>query len=248
MDTSLHTIAQRVDGSGAPIVIVHGAMDRSTSFGRVVRRLRDLTVIRYDRRGYGSSAPGTAVSLDQHVADLISVIGHEPALVLGHSIGGVIAIMAAERHPERVVGVLAYEPPTPWLDWWPADPDTDPRRTPEDEAERFMRKMVGERIWNRLPERTRRARRNEGPAFEADVASIAGPHPPFDPSRVMQPTVCAAGSEATWWHRRGAEELAGALGDAHFTEVAGAGHGVHLTDPGALADLTRGLHTCIPAG
>lgn len=228
--------------------MVHGAMDRSTSFGRVARRLRDLTVVRYDRRGYGSSAPGSAVSLDQHVADLVAVIGTESALVLGHSIGGVIGLMAAERHPELVRAVVAYEPPTPWREWWPTDPDADPGRSPEDEAERFMRKMVGERIWARLPERTRQARRSEGPAFIGDVASIAGPDIPFDPARVSQPVICGAGSEATWWHRRAAEELADVLGDGTFVEVRGAGHGVHLTDPGALADLTRGLHRRISAG
>ena len=47
----------------APLVVfVHGSMDRSTSFSKVVRRLRDLHTVVYDRRGYaGSSDVGASV-------------------------------------------------------------------------------------------------------------------------------------------------------------------------------------------
>lgn len=229
-------------------MVVHGAMDRSSSFGRVAKRLGDLTVVRYDRRGYGQSAPGSAVSIDQHVEDLIEVIGDRPSLLLGHSIGGVIALMAAERHPGLLTGVLAHEPPTPWVSWWPTDPHADDGGSAADHAERFMIAMVGERTWNRLPLRTREARRAEGPALRGDVASVAGPGSPFDPDAVRLPVLCTAGSEGTWWHRRGAEELASLIEGAEFTEIPGAGHGVHLTHPGALADLTRGLHRRASAG
>ena len=248
MPTDLHRVVQTAEGTGFPIVIVHGAMDRSSSFGRVARRLRDLTVVRYDRRGYGSSEPGSVVSIDQHVDDLVSVIDGRSAVVLGHSIGGVIALMVAERRPDLVRAVVAHEPPTPWVSWWPTDPDADDTRSPEDEAERFMRSMVGERIWNRLPERTREARRSEGPAFRGDVDSVAGPDSPFDPGAIDQPVICSAGSDANWWHRRGAEELASSLDGGELRVIEGAGHGVHLTHPAALADLTRALHRSVSAG
>lgn len=241
-------VGSSLERAGVLIVVVHGAMDRSSSFGRVARRLRDLPVIRYDRRGYGSSEPGTVVPIDGHVDDLLAVIGERPALVLGHSIGGVIALMAAERRPDLVLAVLAHEPPTPWMPWWPDDPEADDDRSPEDEAERFMRSMVGERIWNRLPERTRQARRSEGPALRSDVESVAGPGAPFDAGAIEQPVICSAGSEGTWWHRQGAEEVAASMDTARFTVIEGAGHGVHLTDPAALADLTRDLHELVSAG
>ena len=37
-----------------------------------------------------------------------------------------------------------------------------------------MRGMVGDAVWERLPERTRRERRSEGPALLADLATIRG--------------------------------------------------------------------------
>ena len=41
----------------APLVVfVHGSLDRAASFSKVVRRLRDLHTVVYDRRGYASSS------------------------------------------------------------------------------------------------------------------------------------------------------------------------------------------------
>jgi pimeloyl-ACP methyl ester carboxylesterase len=39
----------------AVVVLVHGSMDRATSFRRVMRHLPEVTVVAYDRRGYGGS-------------------------------------------------------------------------------------------------------------------------------------------------------------------------------------------------
>ena len=70
---------------GDPVVVlVHGSLDRSTSFTRVLRRLEDLHTIVYDRRGYHGSrqAVPLATSLDDHVDDLLAVIGGRPAVVV----------------------------------------------------------------------------------------------------------------------------------------------------------------------
>lgn len=74
----LHVVRQSGDGSVPPVVLVHGGMDRSTSFGRVARQLSDVPLTRYDRRGYGRSSAGSAPSLADHVDDLIEVIGDTP--------------------------------------------------------------------------------------------------------------------------------------------------------------------------
>ncbi|MHB1788094.1 MAG: alpha/beta fold hydrolase [Acidimicrobiales bacterium] len=116
------SVTERLSGSGkgTPVVVlVHGALDRAASFARVRRRLVDLPVVTYDRRGYHRSrrdGEAPAVITD-HVEDLLEVIGGRPAVVVGHSLGGVLALMAACRPggPDPVVSVAAYEPPLPWL-------------------------------------------------------------------------------------------------------------------------------------
>jgi len=234
----LHVVERPGDRSEPRVVVVHGAMDRSSSFGRVARRLEEVPLVLYDRRGYGRSrrlAPG---DLPRQVDDLLAVIGDRPAVVFGHSVGGVVALVAAARRPDLVAALLVYEPPTPWVPWWPRS-DRPPPPDPADHAEAFMRGAVGDRIWERLGAGIRADRRAEGLALRADLAAMEVASSPFDPSAVRAPTLVAAGETTSWWHRRAAEELADHLPDARFVELPATGHGGHLATPSAVADLVR---------
>ena len=86
--------------------------------------------------------------------------------MFGHSYGGNVALALADRHPALVRAVGVYETPLPWLDWWPDDDRRRRRRAdgdddPAEAAERFMRRMVGDEKWARLPARD--TRRPGGP-------------------------------------------------------------------------------------
>lgn len=233
-----------------PVVLVHGTMDRATSLAKVARRLPDLFVIRYDRRGYGDSrlAPdGTAVPLaatiDEQVADLLDVIGASPSVVVGHSMGGTIALAAAARHPDLVIAVGSYESPRPWVDWWPsASPGGrvvgDAEVDPETAAERFMRRMVGDTRWERLPASSRATRRAEGPALVADMVSIRS-EVAYEGPDVAVPVVAARGGLSTDHHARAAEEIAAQVPDGELVVVEGARHGAHLTHPDEFAGFVR---------
>ncbi len=235
----LHVVRYGEPDGRPPVVVVHGGLDRASSFGRVARQLADVPVVMYDRRGYGRSLAAGPAPIDVHVDDLLRVIGDGPAVVFGHSVGGVIAMLASRRRPDLVAALLAYEPPLPWLDWWPRRSRPRSAMDPGDEAERFMRQMVGDRIWERLPARTRAERRAEGPALLADLASVHGSVPLFDPASVAVPLLVAVGSETSWWHRRAAEELAATVRGAELAVLAGADHGAHLSEPAAVAALVR---------
>src|SRR5207302_1304119 len=54
-----------------------------------------------------------------HAADCLDVLGERTGVIVGHSIGGVVALAAAQLAPERVVAVGAYEAPMSWQPWWP---------------------------------------------------------------------------------------------------------------------------------
>ncbi|MGH9271369.1 MAG: alpha/beta fold hydrolase, partial [Ilumatobacteraceae bacterium] len=113
--------AEEAGPDGAPlIVLVHGSMDRSAGLLKLSRRLDEVhRVVRYDRRGYGRSAPHAGpFRMDEQVADLVSLLDGRPATVFGHSYGGDVALALADRHPELVPAVGIYEAPLPWLDWW----------------------------------------------------------------------------------------------------------------------------------
>ena len=245
-----------VEGTGPLIVLVHGTMDRSSSFARVVRHLDGYRVARYDRRGYGRSLElGPPASFVDQVDDLLDVVasaGDGPAVVAGHSYGGTVGLAAAQRRPDVVAGVVAYEAPMPWREWWPtasagAQAIAD-GADPADAAERFMRRMVGDRRWERLPPSTRAARRAEGPTLVAEMAHTRPPHPPaFDPAEVRVPVVAAHGTDGAPHHHRTTEALAEEVPDGELVVVDGAGHGIHLTHPERFAALAAGLRARIGA-
>ena len=239
-------VAEHPGPAGSPrVVFVHGSLDRSTAFLRTIRLLDDVTTVRYDRRGYGKSVEaGVCATFAEQVDDLAGIVRDEPSVLFGHSLGGVVALAFAARHPELAPAVVAYESPMAWLPWWSsasagAAALTSPGEA-ADAAERFMRRMVGDERWEELPQRTRDQRRAEGPALVAELRSIRPPAPPpYDPSELEVPVLAAHGSESRPHHQRTARVLAESapLGELHVVD--GASHGVHLTHPGAVADLVR---------
>lgn len=216
-------------------------MDRSSSFARLSRRLSHRCVVRYDRRGYGRSvALGPPGSFAAQIADLRDVIGDEPAVVVGHSYGGTVALGTAAAHPDAVCGIVLYESPIPWQPWWPtrsagAAAAAD-GTSPEDAAELFMQRVVGEDRWRRLPPSTRAARRAEGPTMVAELRHLRSDDPPFALGDVTVPVLAGHGTEGAAHHARAARTVAEGVAQGRGFVVDGAGHGVHLSHPGVLAD------------
>jgi pimeloyl-ACP methyl ester carboxylesterase len=229
-------------GTGPLVVLIHGAMDRSGGMLRTRRLLQhEFRVIRYDRRGYGRSK-GAAPSPDfsVQVSDLVDVLDGRPAVIGGHSFGGVIGLALAERSPDLVRAVLAYEAPLIWQPWWPGAGSSMPDESPENAAEWFLRRMIGDDMWERLPRSVRADRRAEGRALLADLQSVRPPAPsPYTPERITVPVVAAYGSAGRPHHRQAAEELARRAPHASLVVVPGANHGVHLSMPEAFGGLVR---------
>lgn len=229
-------------GEGRLVVLVHGAMDRATSFIRLTAKLRDWTVVAYDRRGYGSSSHlGPPEDFDVQVADLVEVLAGRTAVAFGHSLGGDVVLATISRHPGLISSALVWEPPQPWLPFWPAESASrggGSHLTPEERAEWFMRRMVGDRIWERLPSATRAQRRAEGRTLEAEMRSLGGGRL-FEPTRVTVPVTVGRGGASRVHQRRASRELAASLPAGDLAEIAEAGHGAHLSHPSEVADLIR---------
>ena len=223
-------------------MLVHGSMDRSAAFARVVGDLRDLHTVRYDRRGYGRSTGLGAPDLPGHTDDLLAVIGDRPAVVVGHSIGGVIGLMAAQRAPEVVRAVGAYEPPMPWVDWWPrrsAGAVAWEANDPADAAEAFLRRMIGDDRWQGLPAGTRADRRAEGVALLAELAS-ARSQPAYDLHSITVPVRIARGTAGAEHHREATRTLSDVLGSEPFL-IEGAQHGGHVSHHAEFAAFVRSV-------
>jgi pimeloyl-ACP methyl ester carboxylesterase len=223
------------------VVLVHGTLDRATSFARVRRHLADLDTVAYDRRGYASRVGEPTGTLDDHVDDLLAVLDGRPAVVAGHSYGADVALAAAVRRPDLVVGMVSYEAPMPWQPWWPdhtAGSAAVHAAGSEAAAEAFMRRMIGDERWERLPNRTKAARRAEGGAVVAELRSIRD-RAPFDLTDVHVPVVVGVGTASAPHQRAAAPIVAELLPHATLVEIEGAGHGAHLSHPAEFAALVR---------
>ena len=231
------------DASSEPranVVLVHGALDRSMAFRGVLQRLYAYDVTVYDRRGYGAAVGLTsATSIDDHVADLISVLDDTPSVVIGHSMGGAIAMLAAVARPDLVQALGVFEAPLPGIRL-PTDEAPASVSVPEDPEHlvRWMyRRVVGESAFDRMDPRAQRALVDEAPALRADLESMHDGVEPLDPAAIVAPTVVGYGTESAPRHIARAEWLAEQLPEATLFEASGAQHGCHRSHPELFASF-----------
>lgn len=102
-------------GAGPRVVLaVHGLTANHRHFQALAEQLGDdVTLIAPDLRGRGrsNSVAGTS-SMPVHADDLARVLDHvgvDRALVIGHSMGAFVAVVAAARHCERVAGLVLVD-------------------------------------------------------------------------------------------------------------------------------------------
>ena len=232
------------DPHGDVLLCIHGTLDRGLSFRRIARRLSDLDVVAYDRRGYQESRSlGAAPTLRAHLDDvahfLETIDERRRVFIFGHSFGGVIALAAALEHPERISGVIAYEPPLPWM-----VEGLHPHRGVEldedasEEAERFFRRIVSDAAWERLSEEERDDRRADGAALIGDLR-IVRMETPFTESQLGElavPLSMIIGTSSHLSHTAVTAPLAvAAAPHGQLVTIEDAGHGAHLSHPDALA-------------
>jgi pimeloyl-ACP methyl ester carboxylesterase len=101
-----HRVTYRTAGRGPVLVLLHGITGSSQTWEHVAPLLSArFTLIAPDLLGHGQSAtPRGDYSLGAHasgVRDLLTALGHERVTVIGHSLGGGIAMQFAYQFPER---------------------------------------------------------------------------------------------------------------------------------------------------
>jgi pimeloyl-ACP methyl ester carboxylesterase len=107
-ELSLHgdRISYRTAGRGPALLLLHGVANSSETWERVAPRLAErFTLIAPDLLGHGqSAAPRGDYSLGAHASgarDVLSALGIDRVTVVGHSLGGGIAMQFAYQFPER---------------------------------------------------------------------------------------------------------------------------------------------------
>jgi pimeloyl-ACP methyl ester carboxylesterase len=122
--------------------------------------------------------------------------------------------------------------------WWPGTPAGGTALAtpvdPADAGERFMRRLVGDDRWDRLPPGTRAARREEGIAMVGELTDLRD-HAAWTPEAVTVPVVAMHGEHGAAHHRDAMAYLAATLPDCRIVRIDGARHFGPNSHPDAVA-------------
>jgi pimeloyl-ACP methyl ester carboxylesterase len=115
LDVDGGRIAYEVTGEGPLVVLSHGIGDRREAYRFLAPQLAQAgyRVVAADLRGHGESSMGWAsISRTDVAGDLLALIRHlgGPAVIVGHSISGGAATIAAATEPELISGIVEINP------------------------------------------------------------------------------------------------------------------------------------------
>lgn len=226
-----HQLRTMAAGEGSPALLcLHGLVDTLEIWDRVAAPLAERGhVVRYDQRGHGqSTAPPGRYAREDLAADAVAVLdahGIERAVLIGHSMGGIVSMATALAHPGRVAGLVLIgtasrcnEKIARWYE----------RIAQAGEAEGtagLARAIYGEKS----------RRRVEGDARGiAEVTRMLKTlwSDPLNPklARIGCPVLLLVG-EKDPMGPKASEIIAGELPDAELEVVPGCGHWVHVDEP-----------------
>ncbi|MFJ2193551.1 alpha/beta fold hydrolase [Kitasatospora sp. NPDC087861] len=253
-------LVHRDAGSGQPLVLLHGGLlDHRMWDDQIAVLARDYRVIAPDARGHGGSSNATGPF--RHTDDLAALLRHldtGPALVVGLSMGGAVAVDTALEHPDLVralviSGVGTSEPvfQDPWIgeirdeemralaagdiEGWIAAftrLSTGPNRTLDE---------VDPDVVHRLREMTRRTITKHAPDEPDHQVPVTDTWERA--ATITVPVLAINGGLDSADHIGAAERLVGIVADGRATTVEGTGHYPNMERPevfnGILGDFLR---------
>ena len=230
-------------GQGAPIICIHGGGSSAAMWADAVEELARVgRVISYDRRGCSRSErpepheTSVAQQADDAAA-LIDALGAAPAVVIGRSYGGAVAIDLALRYPDRARALVLLEGDalglsSAGLEWTRAIRDRLRAVAAQDGVDAVYEALVGEVFgadaWDSFPDEVRRMLAQNGPALLAELEYVDEPMPDAAAfATIDKPALLLVASESPPEQREMTEAMADVLPDARLVRVGGG----HLIDP-----------------
>lgn len=243
-------------GDGPPVVLLHAGVADRRSWYAVADGLAGREVVAYDRRGFGESPVSSEAF--SHVEDLVAVLDevvHEPAVLVGSSMGGGLAIDTALSVPDRVAGLVLLAPavsgaPEPELDF-----ATEALGAALEAAEEYgdLDEVNRLEAWIWLDGPAGPEGRVAGPSRDlflamnrillengaAEDAGASGVDAWNRLGELRAPTVVACGDLDVPFLVERCRQLADTLPNARLVEPPGLAHLPYLEDPTAVVELCR---------
>ncbi len=252
------------DPTAPPLLLIHGGGVTAHTWDLAALQLADsYRVLAPDIRGHGNSEWPRDGDSDHHemtldIAELLVALDATPAVVMGHSLGGALAMRLALGFPDmvRALGILDFcpEPIYPGL-------EAGRIRTFESLEDYVSRAL---KYADRLPAEVAYAARHE--LLERTDGRLmsrhdprhvmGGPDPEYYPGTpgfddmgaATMPTLVLWGADSFLVTDEKCERLLTALPDGYPVRIEGASHQVHLERPGAFLDGVNGFLDSLPPG
>ncbi len=241
-------VADDEHGAGEPILCIHGTGSSALMWADAALELRAHgRTILYDRRGFSrSERPEPFVtSVHQHADDaaaLLEALDAAPAIVIGRSQGGEIAVDLALRYPDHVHALALLEGggfslSEAFLRWDAeltrqvlAAADVDVSTV----AETMFREVLGDAGWEGLPAAAKEIFTANGPAIVAEHRGGSLDVSAAELATLAPPTLIVAGRDSPPAFADVTDRMSAALPSARVVWVDG-GHLINPAHPAVLA-------------
>jgi len=240
-------------GNGTPILCIHGtggsALQWEAAAAEYSKRGRCIS---YDRRGnFRSERPESyeSTNMSEHTDDaaaLLDVLSASPAVIIGRSYGGGIALDLALRFPDKVTALALLEPAVDTLapeviEWWRPQVERVLEAGQKDvmsAGEIFIRAVAGDGTWESFPDEAKEVFRANSPAILAELRGELVEFVPDTLAQIDQPALIVSSKDSPEPFRRPNEVLADILPNTETVLVAG-GHIIDPTDPAIVNFVDR---------
>jgi 3-oxoadipate enol-lactonase len=235
-------------GKGTPLVLLHGYPLDHHLWDEVVPLLQDqFDVILPDMRGFGGSSTVdsfyTMEDIASDIAGLLDFLGIPKAVIVGHSMGGYVALAFARLYPERVTGLGLVSSQV--LADTPAKRE-DRFKTAAEVADKGIATVVEAMTPKftsdaHLQEFARNSMEQQQPAAYIGALKAMGERVDSTPflSRMDYPVVIVHGDADNLIPIDRAREVKAALPNAYLVEISGAGHMPMMEAPEKTAEALR---------
>jgi pimeloyl-ACP methyl ester carboxylesterase len=250
--TRVNDLYYERQGSGDPLVLVHGSWGSTQRWALIVEDLaRSFDVINYDRRSYGRSPDGTSLRRDEEdeLAALIEALGIAPAHLVGSSYGGGIVLGLASRRPDLVRSASVHE--APLMSYGPGDvvdqvqadfdyvagliEQGDARAAAKTFVERIA---LGPGGWEMMPPENQEGMIRGARGFAREMSDEH--YGEVDLEAVECPVLLTEGNASPAWFAPIMEGARAAMPHAESLTIIGSGHIPHITHPSEYVEvLTR---------
>ena len=252
---------ERGGADGTPVILLHGYTDSLRSYERVLPYLpSSLRVFAVTQRGHGESGkPEGSYASDVFARDIVGFMdafGLARAVIVGHSMGSVVAMRVAVEYPQRVQALIlegAFMPRpansevSTFLDEVvtlkdPIDPgfvrDFQKSTLAQPVPPEFFEMIVGEAL--KVPAHVWRAALQ--PYRHTDFSA--------ELTKIRVPTLVVWGDRDGFTGRSEQDDLIGAINGSRLEVYLGAGHSPHWEEPqrfaGQIASFVAGINFEVP--